>query len=92
MPLLLQSLIKPEFTIEKYCEATSEWLKKVRRGRRLVVSFICTVANYEYGFYFYFGFYLDFYPYFSKQIGSCSRCVVCVVFLTYLDFSVCYKD
>ena len=28
-----------------------------RRGRRLVVSFIATVGNYEYGFYWYF--YLD---------------------------------
>ena len=28
---------------------------EVRRGRRLVVSFVCTVANYEYGFYWYFG-------------------------------------
>jgi len=28
---------------------------EVRRGRRLVVSFICTVANYEYGFYYYLG-------------------------------------
>jgi Copper amine oxidase, enzyme domain len=30
---------------------------KVRRSRRLVVSFIATVGNYEYGFYWYF--YLD---------------------------------
>ncbi len=30
---------------------------EVRRSRRLVVSFICTVGNYEYGFYWYF--YLD---------------------------------
>ncbi|KAL7606545.1 diamine oxidase [copper-containing] 1, peroxisomal [Lactuca sativa] len=29
-------------------------LAEVRRSRRLVVSFICTVANYEYGFYWYF--------------------------------------
>jgi len=28
---------------------------EVRRGRRLVVSFICTVANYEYGFYYHLG-------------------------------------
>src|ERR687893_2721294 len=27
---------------------------EVRRSRRLVVSFIATVANYEYGFYWYF--------------------------------------
>ncbi|RJQ67164.1 primary-amine oxidase [Pseudonocardiaceae bacterium YIM PH 21723] len=27
---------------------------EVRRGRRLVVSTICTVGNYEYGFYWYF--------------------------------------
>jgi hypothetical protein len=27
---------------------------QVRRGRRLVVSFFCTIANYEYGFYYYF--------------------------------------
>lgn len=26
----------------------------VARSRRLVVSFICTIANYEYGFYFHF--------------------------------------
>lgn len=26
---------------------------EVRRCRRLVVSFICTIANYEYGFYWY---------------------------------------
>ena len=25
----------------------------VRRARRLVLSFICTVANYEYGFFYY---------------------------------------
>ena len=30
---------------------------EVRRSRRLVVSFWCTVANYEYGFFWYF--YLD---------------------------------
>src|SRR5262249_17424715 len=30
---------------------------EVRRSRRLVVSFIATVGNYEYGFYWYF--YLD---------------------------------
>jgi primary-amine oxidase len=28
---------------------------EVRRGRRLVVSFFCTIANYEYGFYYHFG-------------------------------------
>ena len=28
---------------------------EVRRGRRLAISFIATVANYEYGFYWYFG-------------------------------------
>ena len=28
---------------------------EVRRGRRLVVSFICTIANYEYGFYYHLG-------------------------------------
>ena len=27
---------------------------EVRRSRRLVVSFIATVGNYEYGFYWYF--------------------------------------
>ncbi|GER38677.1 copper amine oxidase family protein, partial [Striga asiatica] len=27
---------------------------EVRRSRRLTVSFICTVANYDYGFYWYF--------------------------------------
>ena len=31
--------------------------QEVRRSRRLVVSFIATVGNYEYGFYWYF--YLD---------------------------------
>lgn len=29
-------------------------LAEVRRCRRLTVSFICTVANYEYGFYWHF--------------------------------------
>ncbi|XWS51622.1 hypothetical protein CRYUN_Cryun12cG0192800 [Craigia yunnanensis] len=29
-------------------------LAEVRRSRRLAVSFICTVANYEYGFYWHF--------------------------------------
>ncbi len=29
-------------------------LAEVRRSRRLSVSFICTVANYEYGFYWHF--------------------------------------
>ncbi|XP_027333045.1 uncharacterized protein LOC113847913 [Abrus precatorius] len=29
-------------------------LAEVRRSRRLSVSFMCTVANYEYGFYWYF--------------------------------------
>ncbi|MCD7450714.1 hypothetical protein HAX54_008168 [Datura stramonium] len=29
-------------------------LSEVRRSRRLTVSFICTVANYEYGFYWHF--------------------------------------
>ncbi|PNY07632.1 copper methylamine oxidase-like protein [Trifolium pratense] len=29
-------------------------LAEVRRSRRLTVSFICTVANYEYGFYWHF--------------------------------------
>lgn len=28
---------------------------QVRRGRKLVVSFFTTIANYEYGFYYYFG-------------------------------------
>ncbi|MBE9179925.1 primary-amine oxidase [Oculatella sp. LEGE 06141] len=27
---------------------------EVRRSRRLVISFVCTVDNYEYGFYWYF--------------------------------------
>lgn len=27
---------------------------EVRRSRRLTVSFICTVANYEYGFFWHF--------------------------------------
>lgn len=27
---------------------------EVRRSRRLVLSFISTIANYEYGFYWYF--------------------------------------
>jgi primary-amine oxidase len=30
---------------------------QMRRNRRLVVSFICTIANYEYGFYYHL--YLD---------------------------------
>ncbi|GLT29111.1 hypothetical protein SLA2020_039970 [Shorea laevis] len=29
-------------------------LAEVRRSRRLTVSFVCTVANYEYGFYWHF--------------------------------------
>ncbi|KAG2285101.1 hypothetical protein Bca52824_044705 [Brassica carinata] len=29
-------------------------LAEVRRSRRLTVSFLCTVANYEYGFYWHF--------------------------------------
>ncbi|KAK7855608.1 copper methylamine oxidase [Quercus suber] len=29
-------------------------LAEVRRSRRLSVSFICAVANYEYGFYWHF--------------------------------------
>ncbi|KAM0828823.1 hypothetical protein ACQ4PT_067281 [Festuca glaucescens] len=29
-------------------------LTEVRRSRRLTVSFICTIANYEYGFYWHF--------------------------------------
>ncbi|XP_024540285.1 uncharacterized protein LOC9634796 isoform X1 [Selaginella moellendorffii] len=29
-------------------------LSEVRRSRRLTVSFLCTVANYEYGFYWHF--------------------------------------
>ncbi|KAJ0693294.1 putative primary-amine oxidase [Helianthus annuus] len=29
-------------------------LAEVRRSRRLTVSFICIVANYEYGFYWHF--------------------------------------
>lgn len=29
-------------------------LAEVRRSRRLTVSFICTVANYEYGFFWHF--------------------------------------
>uniref|UniRef100_A0A0E0P4Y0 Amine oxidase n=1 Tax=Oryza rufipogon TaxID=4529 RepID=A0A0E0P4Y0_ORYRU len=29
-------------------------LAEVRRSRRLTVSFICTIANYEYGFYWHF--------------------------------------
>ncbi|KAH7430293.1 hypothetical protein KP509_09G092000 [Ceratopteris richardii] len=29
-------------------------LSEVRRSRRLVISFFCTVANYEYGFFWYF--------------------------------------
>jgi primary-amine oxidase len=32
-------------------------ISEVRRSRRLVISFIATVGNYEYGFYWYF--YLD---------------------------------
>ena len=27
---------------------------EVRRSRRLVISMICTVGNYEYGFFWYF--------------------------------------
>lgn len=27
---------------------------EVRRSRRLVVSFVCTIANYEYGFFWHF--------------------------------------
>jgi primary-amine oxidase len=37
--------------------------EEVRRSRRLTVSFFCTVANYEYGFYWHFyqvGCYLPF--------------------------------
>uniref|UniRef100_A0A0D3F729 Amine oxidase n=1 Tax=Oryza barthii TaxID=65489 RepID=A0A0D3F729_9ORYZ len=29
-------------------------LAEVRRSRRLTVSFVCTIANYEYGFYWHF--------------------------------------
>ena len=29
-------------------------LAEVRRSRRLTVSFVCTVANYEYGFFWHF--------------------------------------
>jgi primary-amine oxidase len=40
----------------KHVDLTSN-RTEVRRSRRLVVSFIATVGNYEYGFYWYF--YLD---------------------------------
>lgn len=39
---------------------TIDWrtgIPKLARNRRLVISFICTIANYEYGFYYHF--YLD---------------------------------
>src|SRR5207245_1759534 len=29
-------------------------ITEMRRSRRLVVSYICTVGNYDYGFYWYF--------------------------------------
>lgn len=38
-------------------------LAEVRRSRRLTVSFICTVANYEYGFYWHF-----------YQASECLKC------------------
>lgn len=40
-------------------------LAEVRRSRRLTVSFICTVANYEYGFYWHF--YQVVYPSINKS-------------------------
>ena len=46
-------------------------LAEVRRSRRLTVSFICTVANYEYGFYWHF---------YQVTIQ-----IVCLRFCTYLN-------
>src|SRR2546430_2298172 len=40
----------------KHADALNE-VSEVRRSRRMVASFIATVGNYEYGFYWYF--YLD---------------------------------
>ena len=36
----------------KHSDSRAE-MKEVRRSRRLVVSNICTVGNYEYGFFWY---------------------------------------
>ena len=42
---------------------------EVRRSRRLVLSFVATVVNYEYCFYWHF---------YQVQLSCCSKCSVAV--------------
>ncbi|KAH0975451.1 hypothetical protein GBA52_017350 [Prunus armeniaca] len=66
-----------------FCGSTrtrDQGLAQVRRSRRLTVSFMCTVANYEYGFFwhFYQASFLIGYNLFSQcQLIGCqaSHCV-----------------
>ncbi|CAL4968507.1 unnamed protein product [Urochloa decumbens] len=45
---------KNAHSLKKGCDYWRTGLAEVRRSRRLTVSFICTIANYEYGFYWHF--------------------------------------
>jgi hypothetical protein len=52
-------------------------LAEVRRSRRLSVSFVCTVANYEYGFFWHF--YQA-----SQSIGG----IICLLYINPWSFSL----
>ena len=55
---------------------------EVRRSRRLVLSFIATIANYEYGFYWYFYQVWPFVHVFDAHISAVScrcMCFMCTV-------------
>lgn len=54
-------------------------LAEVRRSRRLTVSFICTVANYEYGFSWHF------------YQASCGNLYKCLFFYNHWDLLVDFQ-
>jgi primary-amine oxidase len=61
-------------------------LAEVRRSRRLTVSFICTIANYEYGFYWHFYQVIIclHFSYSSTTITPVPKLSICVK----LDYSI----
>jgi primary-amine oxidase len=65
--------------------------EEVRRSRRLTVSFFCTVANYEYGFYWHF-YQVSWCDWFLSSCSSANHLVRSIVKSNLFSKNSLYKE
>ncbi len=65
--------------------------EEVRRSRRLTVSFFCTVANYEYGFYWHF-YQVSWCDWFLSSCSSANHLVRSIVKSNLFSMNSLYKE